>query len=246
MVRRSPRASGCCCSKEPAAVRSSPKVTVPSCVGRPPARAAEALIQPAERRILAEAVPDSKESSGCHTPPARRSARSLAAGPRRPGSAERGPATSRRRPDRLVPAFQRRALARGLTRPTIRTAFLTPEGTKALLCWLLVGSANLLFVGLSRLVWLGYFLLPASSRPHWPSAGWQLPLRRFAATTAQRQAAAEQLDERHPGGRESDERHREQRRRRGPEASGERTSRINTGQPRPTRPTEMMAPQDSR
>src|SRR4051794_34662222 len=88
--------------------------------------------------------------------------------------------------DESFSAFETRVrgvLARGLTRPTIRTAFLTPEGAKALLCWLLVGSANLLFVGLSWLVWLGCFLLPAPSRPRWPSEGWQLPLRRFASRT---------------------------------------------------------------
>ena len=43
---------------EPAATRSSPEAAVPGRVGRHPARVAEALIEPAELRILAEAMPD--------------------------------------------------------------------------------------------------------------------------------------------------------------------------------------------
>jgi hypothetical protein len=70
------------------------------------------------------------------------------------------------------PAFEARvraALADGLARPTIRTAFLTAEGAKALLYWMLAGSANLLFVALTWLLWLGSRLLPARVRPRFPT-----------------------------------------------------------------------------
>ena len=88
--------------------------------------------------------------------------------------------------DEPFPAFEARvraALARGLARPTIRTAFRTAEGIKALLCWVVVGSANLLFVALTWLLWLGSLLLPAGRRLRWPGENWHLPLRRFASRT---------------------------------------------------------------
>jgi hypothetical protein len=87
---------------------------------------------------------------------------------------------------REVPAFEaqvRAVLARGLARPAIRAAFLTPEGTKALLCWMLIGSTNLLFVALTWLAWLASLFLPASLRPRWQTENWHLPFRRFASRT---------------------------------------------------------------
>lgn len=88
--------------------------------------------------------------------------------------------------DEPFPAFEARvraALARGLAGPTIRTAFLTAEGLKALACAVLIGSANLLFVALTWLLWLGSLLLPAHRRPRLQSDTWHLPFRRFASRT---------------------------------------------------------------
>lgn len=50
--------------------------------------------------------------------------------------------------DEPFPVFEARvraALRRGLARPTIRAAFLTTEGPKTLLCWVLVGTASIFF-----------------------------------------------------------------------------------------------------
>lgn len=88
--------------------------------------------------------------------------------------------------DEPFPAFEARvraALHRGLAGPTIRTALLTLEGPKALLCWVLVGTANLLFVALTWLIWLGLLLMPVRFRPPWPAEKWHLPFRRFASRT---------------------------------------------------------------
>lgn len=88
--------------------------------------------------------------------------------------------------DEPFSAFEARVrsvLERGLARPTIRTAFTTTEGAKALLCWVTVGPANLLLVALTWLLWLGSLLLPARWRPRWRMETWHLPFRRFASRT---------------------------------------------------------------
>jgi NTE family protein len=88
--------------------------------------------------------------------------------------------------DDSFPAFEARvraALARGLAGPTIRTAFMTPEGAKALLCFVLVGTANLLFVTFTWILRIGSRLFPVGSRPGWRMENWHLPFRRFASRT---------------------------------------------------------------
>lgn len=88
--------------------------------------------------------------------------------------------------DEPFPAFEERvraALARGLAGPAIRTAFRTPEGLKALLCCLLIGTTNLLFIALTLLLWLGSLILPRSARPPSQTESWHLPFRRFASRT---------------------------------------------------------------
>src|SRR5919106_1722923 len=55
--------------------------------------------------------------------------------------------------DEPFPAFEQRVrttLRRGLAWPVVRTALLTGEGPKAVLCWMLVGSVNIGFVAVSR------------------------------------------------------------------------------------------------
>ena len=74
-------------------------------------------------------------------------------------------------------------LRQGLARPTVRTAFATPEGPKALVCWVVAGSANLLLVALRWALCLGALVLPARLRPRWRFAEWLLPFRRFASRT---------------------------------------------------------------
>ncbi len=99
--------------------------------------------------------------------------------------------------DEPFPAFEERvraALARGLAGPAIRTAFRTPEGLKALLCWLLIGTANLLFAALTWFLWLCALLLPSGARPRWQTESWHLPFRRFASrTTILRRAIDDEL-----------------------------------------------------
>ncbi|MBR1191478.1 patatin-like phospholipase family protein [Bradyrhizobium sp. AUGA SZCCT0160] len=99
--------------------------------------------------------------------------------------------------DEPFPAFETRvraALARGLAGPALRTAFLTEEGLKALLCGMFVGSANLLFIAFTWLLWLGSLLLPAGMRPRWQMETWHLPFRRFASrTTILRKAMDDEL-----------------------------------------------------
>ena len=88
--------------------------------------------------------------------------------------------------DEPFPAFEARVravLLRGLAGPTIRAAFLTTEGLKALACAVLIGGANLLFVALTWLLWLGLLLVPADRRPRLQSETWHLPFRRFASRT---------------------------------------------------------------
>ncbi len=55
--------------------------------------------------------------------------------------------------DEPFPQFDARvrtALLRGLVAPIVRTAFLTLEGVKAVLCFCLIGVANLAFLAVSR------------------------------------------------------------------------------------------------
>jgi NTE family protein len=88
--------------------------------------------------------------------------------------------------DEPFPVFEARvraALRRGLARPTIRAAFLTTEGPKTLLCWVLVGTASIFFFALTWLLWLARLLLPIRLRPRWPTETWHLPFRRFASRT---------------------------------------------------------------
>lgn len=88
--------------------------------------------------------------------------------------------------DESFAAFEARVLAvlrRGLSRPAIRVALLTPEGAKALLAWILTGTANLFFVAVTWLLWLGRLLLPPRLRPRWLTETWHLPFRRFASRT---------------------------------------------------------------
>jgi NTE family protein len=88
----------------------------------------------------------------------------------------------------------RAALTRGLAWPSIRTVFLTGEGMKALLCWLLVAPVNLIFVMLTWTLWFGLFLLPVRLRPRWQMESWHLPFRRFASrTTILRRAIDDEL-----------------------------------------------------
>jgi len=95
------------------------------------------------------------------------------------------------------PEFEKRVravLTRGLARATLRTAFTTAEGAKALVCWMLVGSANLVFVAFSWLIWLVSLLLPAEGRMSWRPESWHLPIRRFASrTTIFRRAIDDEL-----------------------------------------------------
>lgn len=95
------------------------------------------------------------------------------------------------------PAFEarvRRVLERGLAWPTIRTAFATTEGLKALLCFALLAIANSLFFAVTKLLWLTSFMLPPARRSGWQFAGWHLPFRRFASrTTIFRRAIDDEL-----------------------------------------------------
>jgi NTE family protein len=99
--------------------------------------------------------------------------------------------------DDPFPAFEARVrtlLARGLARPTIRTAFLTTEGLKAFLCFVSVGTANLLFVALTWVLWFGALILPAGLRPRRQVENWHLPFRRLASrTTILRRAIDDEL-----------------------------------------------------
>jgi NTE family protein len=88
--------------------------------------------------------------------------------------------------DEPFPEFEARvrtALMRGLVGPTIRTAFLTSEGVKALLCFGIVGLANLVLRVTCRTLWLLSFLAPPEQRSKFRIENWHLPLRRFASRT---------------------------------------------------------------
>ena len=99
--------------------------------------------------------------------------------------------------DEPFPEFENRVravLTRGLARPAVRAAFLTAEGPKALLCWALAGSANLMFIVVSGLVRLLSLFVPPETRTSWRLAGWHPPVRRFASrTTIFRRAMDDEL-----------------------------------------------------
>ena len=99
--------------------------------------------------------------------------------------------------DDPFPTFEagiRAVLARGLARPAIRTALLTTEGLRALLCFVSVGSANFLFTALTWLLRLAALVLPSGWRPGPKPENWHLPFRRFASrTTILRRAIDDEL-----------------------------------------------------
>jgi NTE family protein len=77
----------------------------------------------------------------------------------------------------------RAVLAKGLMGATVRAAFFTPEGLKALLCFCTLGPINLAFVLATWLAWFASLLLPAHMRPRWPTENCHLPFRRYASRT---------------------------------------------------------------
>jgi NTE family protein len=88
--------------------------------------------------------------------------------------------------DAPFPEFESRVramLARGLAGPTIRTAFFTAEGPKALLSAVLTGAINVGFLALSRLLWLLSLAAPPEHRAKFRLENWHPPLRRFASRT---------------------------------------------------------------
>ena len=95
------------------------------------------------------------------------------------------------------PEFEKRVravLTRGLAWPTVRTAFLTAEGPKALSCWALVGAVNILFLAVSGLARLLSRFVPPESRKGWRIEDWHPPVRRFASrTTILRRAVDDEL-----------------------------------------------------
>jgi NTE family protein len=87
--------------------------------------------------------------------------------------------------DATFPEFESRVrdmLARGLLRPTMRMAFFSPEGPKALLCGILTGSINLIMLLISWVAWAFSFLLPPESRRKFRIEN-KHPVRRFASRT---------------------------------------------------------------
>ena len=95
------------------------------------------------------------------------------------------------------PEFEKRIrtmLERGLVWPSVRTAFLTVEGPKSLSCWAIVGSVNILFLGISRFLWLVSRFLPPDRRRSWELNDWYPPIRRFGSrTTIFKRAIDDQL-----------------------------------------------------
>lgn len=88
----------------------------------------------------------------------------------------------------------RKVLTNGLAWPTIRTAFTTTEGLKALLCFAVMGAANLLLLTISKAAWLLSFLVAAEHRKKWQLENWHVPFRRFASrTTIFRKAVDDEL-----------------------------------------------------
>ena len=88
----------------------------------------------------------------------------------------------------------RTVLTHGLAWPTVRTAFLTTEGPKALSCWVLVGTVNIVFLAVSGLVRLLSRFVPPKRRKRWKLKDWHPPVRRFASrTTIFRRAVDDEL-----------------------------------------------------
>jgi NTE family protein len=88
--------------------------------------------------------------------------------------------------DASFPEFERRVratLARGLALPAIRTAFLTAEGPKALLCAGITGSINIVFHTVSWLLWAIGLAAPPEHRHKFRIDNWHPPVRRFASRT---------------------------------------------------------------
>ena len=77
----------------------------------------------------------------------------------------------------------RAVLSKGLMGATVRAAFFTPEGLKALLCFCTLGPINLAFVLATWLAWFVSLLLPAHLRPRWPTENCHFPFRRYASRT---------------------------------------------------------------
>jgi NTE family protein len=77
----------------------------------------------------------------------------------------------------------RAVLAKGLMGATVRAAFFTPEGLKALLCFCTLGPINLAFVLATWLAWFASLPLPARLRPRGRNENWHLPFRRYASRT---------------------------------------------------------------
>jgi NTE family protein len=88
----------------------------------------------------------------------------------------------------------RAMLARGLVGPAVRTAFLTTEGPKALLCVAVTGSINLAFQTVSWLLWGIGLVSPREYRSKFRIENWHPPVRRFASrTTILRRAIHDEL-----------------------------------------------------
>ena len=77
----------------------------------------------------------------------------------------------------------RTILKRGLAWPTVRTAFLTVEGPKALSCWFVVGIVNILFLAVSSALRILSWFVPHESSKGWKLEDWRPPIRRFASRT---------------------------------------------------------------
>ncbi|WP_338702064.1 patatin-like phospholipase family protein (plasmid) [Bradyrhizobium sp. 26S5] len=94
------------------------------------------------------------------------------------------------------PEFEKRVremLADGLMWPTVKMAFSSSEGPKALLCATMTGSINLVLLLVSWIVWVLSFAMPPERRGKLQIAGWR-PIRRFASrTTILRRAMDQKL-----------------------------------------------------
>ena len=95
------------------------------------------------------------------------------------------------------PVFEERVravLRRGLVWPTVRTAMLTVDGPKALICWALVGTVNVAYLVFSALVRVMLRLVSFEKRRRWQLENWYPPVRRFASrTTIFRRALDDEL-----------------------------------------------------
>ena len=89
----------------------------------------------------------------------------------------------------------RAVLRRGLLWPTVRTAFLTTEGTKALVCWAFVGAVDIVLFMISAFVRTLSRFASSRQRERWRvAAAWPPPFRRFASrTTIFRRALDDEL-----------------------------------------------------